>query len=122
MLADFDGMVENCRDHAQRRRGRVALAALPSLAAGWLPDVFAEYRARHPGIELALLDQLSEQCLSLVRSGQVDFALVSFEVICASMPSYSRLLIELSASNIARSLRASNSTVLFFTSRATTGP
>jgi DNA-binding transcriptional LysR family regulator len=77
VLADFDGMVENFRDHAQRRRGRVAIAALPSLAAGWLPGVFAEFRARHPGIELALLDQLSEQCLALVRSGQADFALAT---------------------------------------------
>jgi len=77
VLADFDGMVANFRDHAQRRRGRVVIAALPSLAAGWLPGVLAEYRARHPGIELALLDQLSEQCLSLVRSGQADFALAA---------------------------------------------
>jgi DNA-binding transcriptional LysR family regulator len=77
VLLDFDGMVDNFRDHAQRRRGRVAIAALPSLAAGWLPEVLAEFRARHPGIQLALLDQLSEQCLALVRSGQVDFALAT---------------------------------------------
>lgn len=77
VLADFDGMVENFRDHAQRRRGRVVIAALPSLAAGWLPGVLAEYRARYPGIELGLMDQLSEQCLALVRSGQADFALAA---------------------------------------------
>jgi DNA-binding transcriptional LysR family regulator len=77
VLADFDGMVENFRDHAQRRRGRVVIAALPSLAAGWLPGVLAEFRRRHPGIELALLDQLSEQCLALVRAGQADFALAT---------------------------------------------
>lgn len=77
VLADFDGMVGDFRDHAQRRRGRVVIAALPSLAAGWLPGVLAEYRASHPGIELGLLDQLSEQCLSLVRSGQADFALAT---------------------------------------------
>jgi DNA-binding transcriptional LysR family regulator len=77
VLADFDGMVADFRDHAQRRRGRVAVAALPSLAAGWLPGVFAEFRARYPGIEIALLDQLSEQCRNLVRSGQADFALAT---------------------------------------------
>jgi DNA-binding transcriptional LysR family regulator len=77
VLADFDGMVADFRDHAQRRRGRVVIAALPSLAAGWLPGVLAEYRSLYPGIELALLDQLSEQCLSLVRSGQADFALAA---------------------------------------------
>ena len=77
VLADFDGMVADFRDHAQRRRGRVAVAALPSLAAGWLPGVFAEFRTRHPGIELALLDALSQQCLTALRAGQVDLALAS---------------------------------------------
>ena len=77
VLADFDGMVENFRDHAERRRGRVAIAALPSLAAGWLPEVLAEYRRRYPGVELALMDTLSEQCLALLRGGRVDFALAT---------------------------------------------
>jgi LysR family transcriptional regulator, carnitine catabolism transcriptional activator len=77
VLADFDGMVDNFRDHAERRRGRVVIAALPSLAAGWLPGVLAEYRKRHPGIELALLDSLSEQCLAAVRGGHADFALAT---------------------------------------------
>lgn len=77
VLADFEGMVSDFRDHAERRRGRVAIAALPSLAAGWLPDVLAEFRKRYPGIELALFDTLSEQCLALLRAGRVDFALAT---------------------------------------------
>jgi DNA-binding transcriptional LysR family regulator len=77
MLADFDGMVENFRDHAQKRRGRVAVAALPSLAAGWLPDVLAAFHAQYPGIEFALFDSLSETCLALLRGRQVDFAFAS---------------------------------------------
>ena len=56
------------RDHAQQRRGRVAVAALPSLAAGWLPDLLLSDRRQHPGIELALFDTLSEQCLALLRA------------------------------------------------------
>jgi len=77
VLSDFDGMVANFRDHAQRRRGRVSIAALPSLAAGWLPGVLAEYHSRFPGVEIALIDTLSEQCLAHVRSGRADFALAS---------------------------------------------
>ena len=30
------------------------------LAAGWLPEVFAEFRQLYPGIELSLADTLSE--------------------------------------------------------------
>jgi LysR family transcriptional regulator, carnitine catabolism transcriptional activator len=77
MLADFEGMVADFRDHAQRRKGRVAVAALPSLAAGWFPGVLADFHRSYPGIELALFDSLSEQCLSLLRSRQVDFAMAS---------------------------------------------
>jgi DNA-binding transcriptional LysR family regulator len=76
-LADFDGMVENFRAHAQKRKGRVAIAALPSLAAGWLPGVLAEFHAAYPGIELALFDSLSEDCLSLLRAGKADIALAT---------------------------------------------
>lgn len=77
LLGEFDGMVNDFLDHTHSRKGRVVVAALPSLAAGWLPTVLAEYRARYPGIELGLQDQLSEQCLRLVRAGQADFALAA---------------------------------------------
>lgn len=76
-LADLDAMVDDFRDHAMRRKGRVAVAALPSLAAGWLPTVLAEYRRRYPGIELELFDTLSDGCIALVRGKRVDFALAS---------------------------------------------
>lgn len=77
LLADIESMVANFRDHAQHRKGRVSIAALPSLAAGWLPQVLADFHARYPGVEIALMDTLSEQCKSLVRSGQAELALAT---------------------------------------------
>ena len=77
LLQELEGMVEDFRDHALRHKGRVSFAALPSLAAGWLPAVLARYRQKYPAVELALLDTLSDQCLALVRGGQVDFAVAS---------------------------------------------
>ena len=47
LLADMELAMDDLRDHAARRRGRVTLAALPSLAAGWLP---ACWRASVSGI------------------------------------------------------------------------
>jgi LysR family transcriptional regulator, carnitine catabolism transcriptional activator len=69
--------VADVRDHAARRRGRVALALLPSLAAGWLPPLLADFRAAHPGIELDVADVLSDDCVERVRSGRADLALAS---------------------------------------------
>ena len=53
------------------------VAALPSLAAGWLPALLSEFRVRYPGIALQLSDVLSDPCVELVRGGQADFALAS---------------------------------------------
>lgn len=77
LLDDFGTAVGSLADHVGRRKGRVHMAALPSLAAGWLPPVFAEFRARWPGIAMELSDELSDGCLDLVRSGRADFALAS---------------------------------------------
>jgi DNA-binding transcriptional LysR family regulator len=55
----------------------VRVAALPSLAAGWLPTVFAEFMQAWPGIRIDLDDALSDACIALVRNGQADFALAA---------------------------------------------
>lgn len=75
LLEDFEAAFADLRDHAERRKGRVAIAALPSLAAGDLPPLLAAFHARYPGIALELHDQLADGCIELVRRGQADFAL-----------------------------------------------
>jgi DNA-binding transcriptional LysR family regulator len=65
------------RDHSARKRGHVAIAVLPSLAAGWLPPLLARYHAAHPGVVLDVADVLSDACIERVRSGAADFALAS---------------------------------------------
>jgi len=77
LVRDFDQALLDVRDHAARRRGRVAMALLPSLAAGWLPPVLAGFREAHPGIVLDVADVLSEACLDRVRGGSADFALAA---------------------------------------------
>jgi LysR family transcriptional regulator, carnitine catabolism transcriptional activator len=84
LLHDFEHTLADLGEHAARRRGRVSLAALPALAAGWLPEVLARFRERHPGIELDIADALSEDCVERVRSGRADFALAA---VRAGLPS-----------------------------------
>ncbi|RYF27314.1 MAG: LysR family transcriptional regulator, partial [Comamonadaceae bacterium] len=75
--AEVDAALTSLRDAATLQRGRVAIALLPSLAAGWLPGVLADYRAQHPGIELDIADVLSEPCIERVAAGKADFALAA---------------------------------------------
>jgi LysR family transcriptional regulator, carnitine catabolism transcriptional activator len=77
LMEDLRASLQDLGEHAARRRGRVALAALPSLAAGWRPGVLAEFRELYPGIELDVADVLSESCVEYVRSGRADFALAA---------------------------------------------
>lgn len=77
LLAAFDQAFTDMRALASRERGRVSIALLPSLAADWLPQVLAGFRAAHPGITLEVADVLSEACIERVRAGHADFALAA---------------------------------------------
>lgn len=77
LLGEFDLVMEDLRDHAARRRGRVTVAALPSLAAGWLPGLLARFHHDYPGITLQLRDALLDPCLDMVQSGAADFAVAA---------------------------------------------
>lgn len=77
LMGDFSLAISDIGEHVQRRKGRVHVAALPSIAAGWLPAIFTEFKTAWPGIELTLSDVLSDPCLELVRSSKADFALAS---------------------------------------------
>lgn len=77
LAADIQATLGNLRDHAAQRKGKVAIAALPSLAAEWLPAIIAVYRRRSPGVALQLFDIVSARALAMVREGTVDFALTA---------------------------------------------
>lgn len=75
VAAGIDGMFAEMGDYAEQRKGKIAIAALPSLTADWLPMRLAEYRRDHPDIQLRLHDSVDEPALELVRKGIVAFAI-----------------------------------------------
>jgi LysR family carnitine catabolism transcriptional activator len=85
LLAGAEAAHDDLLAHAASRRGRAALALLPSLAAGWLPPLLAEFHARHPGVELSVADVLSDDCIARVRDGRADFALASTRAEAAEL-------------------------------------
>lgn len=85
---EMDAALSSMKSTASLERGRVSIALLPSLSAGWLPNVLRQYRSAHPGIEISIADVLSEPCIELVASSKADFALAAVRVdtpeLCAS--------------------------------------
>jgi LysR family carnitine catabolism transcriptional activator len=77
--------VRRVQEVAQLEVGQVAMAVMPSLAAAVIPQVFAQFQAEHPGVQLMLMDTLSDTAFDLVRAGRVDFALT------AANPAYADL-------------------------------
>lgn len=77
LLNDIESLVGEMREFVSKRRGKLAVAALPSLAAGWLPRIIARYVATWPGVEISLHDALLEPCLQQVKEGAVDMAVAA---------------------------------------------
>ena len=77
VLADLGSVVEQARDVAARKTGRVTLAALPSVASGLLPAAIARFRRRHPRITISLRDAVADRVVEAIRSREVDLGVTS---------------------------------------------
>ena len=77
LVSEIEAAFDDMAEYVAKRRGRVAIAALPSLAARGLPAVIAQYKRLYPGVSVALHDALSDQGLALLRQGKVDLVLAA---------------------------------------------
>src|SRR5215208_3200512 len=91
LLRELDTVVIDTRDLAAKRYGVVRVAALPSVAAGVLPDAIAAFRAANPRITFVLKDVIASRALNLVRTEEVDLGVTGgdlvepdIEVVCTA--------------------------------------
>lgn len=73
ILHDLDGVLEEVAHLKALKKGVVRVAAPQLMASTLLPEVIAAYTARHPEIDLRLIDCAVESVTSRVFSGEVDF-------------------------------------------------
>lgn len=78
VLEELEHAVEGVHELAERRRGRLRIAAPPLLAAVVLPQAIADFQKRYPGIAVQLADVGTEQIVESVRSGKADCGLGTF--------------------------------------------
>ena len=75
LLADLDSAVHEVRDHALLRRGRLAVASIPSAASRILPGVLAAFTDRYPGIDVQMIELGSTAVERCVASGEADLGI-----------------------------------------------
>ena len=78
LIVDLERAVQNTRDLADRKRGRLVVAAPPLLAALIVPGAVADYRKRFPAIEVSVIDAQTNIIVDKVRSGEADCGIGTF--------------------------------------------
>lgn len=75
VLNEMTNAILEAKDHAQLRRGRLRIAALPSLCTVLLPKLIRRFHALYEGVTISVLDLPSDEILSLALGGQIDFGI-----------------------------------------------
>jgi len=76
LLTDLDDALREIREIGEQRRGRVVVAASPTIACRLMPQVIAACSRQFPYIALGLRDDVQTDVVRKVKSGEVDFGVV----------------------------------------------
>ncbi len=77
-VTELRSLVQEFRDEAALRRGRVTIAAASSVAASVLPPVIQQFAQTNPGITVTLIDEFVGPVLQHVSAATADLAVVPF--------------------------------------------
>jgi LysR family carnitine catabolism transcriptional activator len=77
LVRDFETALGGIAARSAGKRGRVAIAVLPSIAATVLPDILREFAKEFPEIDVAIHDVLQDRAIALARNGAVDFSVTT---------------------------------------------
>ncbi|MBN3754559.1 LysR family transcriptional regulator [Paraburkholderia sp. Tr-20389] len=76
LLGDLDDALREIREIGEQRRGRVMVAASPTIACRLMPNIVAACGQQFPYIALGLRDDVQSDVVRKVKSGEVDFGVV----------------------------------------------
>jgi DNA-binding transcriptional LysR family regulator len=78
IIDDLENAARNAHELAERKRGKVTIAAPPLLSAGILPWAIADFRGQYPGIQVSVLEARADEIVELVRTGSADCGFGTF--------------------------------------------
>ncbi len=77
LLREIDAVVVNTKELAEKNRGIIRVAALPSISSTMLPKAVARFKELFPGISVVFKDVLAQRLLNMVKAEEVDFGIGS---------------------------------------------
>ena len=90
LLTDLDDALREIREIGEQRRGRVVVAASPTVACRLMPRVVASCGRQFPYVTLGLRDDVQSDVVRKVKSGEVDFGVIigpfsADDLLCESL-------------------------------------
>ena len=77
-VTELRSLVQEFRDEATLRRGRVAIASSPTIAASVLPPIIRQFSRANPGVTLTLADEFGGTALRAISNATADLALIPY--------------------------------------------
>ena len=77
-VTELRSLVQEFRDEASLRRGRVAIASSPTIASSVLPAIIRQFALANPGVALTLVDEFVGTALQKISNATADLALIPF--------------------------------------------
>ncbi|MCY4150557.1 MAG: LysR substrate-binding domain-containing protein [Gammaproteobacteria bacterium] len=65
------------QDFVHLKKGKVTVAAFPSVAARLLPSIVSEFRQTSPNVNVSILDGIADFIVEWIQTGVADFAIAS---------------------------------------------
>ncbi len=78
LLAQWDNAEEEIHQRFSLKKGKIAIAAMPSFAASLLPEGLVNYHKKYPKIKIEVHDVLADSVVDMVRQGRLEIG-ISFD-------------------------------------------
>ncbi len=73
LIGELDTVLKELKDAGRRRRGRVVMACVPSVAHGFMPKCVEHCAAKWPEVSFAIEDIAAREVVAKVERGDVEF-------------------------------------------------
>lgn len=79
VLSEVDGLQSELQQITGVLSGRVAIGGMWSTGNFHLPRVFGTFHARHPGVEIHMIEDTADRMLDMLRTDELDLAFASVD-------------------------------------------